>query len=404
METNNKFLYIYAKTWNKENKGLFDYRSKNTKNVTSIISRPTYFSRQSNDFLNPEIILFNIENDLIDHYSLSSYIKTNLSPTKENLENLNDKIYYVINQENSLNKNENNYINCNKNSDYYLNENDIIKIGKEKFNVNEINISVNNKNNFNNEDQIENNYNISFLNKHIPPIFNLVFKENSNNFIENKENLCKICYSDENNSENPLLHLCKCKGDLEYSHYNCIKKFLSTKLNIIQNKKQTVISYYINSFNCEICKTPYPLTIKLKNKIYNLIDIRKPKNDYMILESLNQIKENNNHKSIHIISLKNDEPIFIGRGSKVDIKLNEETVSRMHCLLKYDINNGRILIKDLNSTFGTLVLIKTKLEIINKIIMLQTGRTVIQACVIDKDKFEKFKLLENNKNNQKEEA
>ena len=406
MENKNNLLYVGTKTWRKENLGLFDYKSENTQNSTSIISQSTYFSRQKSSVSNKntEHILFNIENFLPDHYLLSSPLETNLLPTKENIENLNDKLYYVINQENFLNKSENNQINTNKNSDYYLNENDIIKIGKEKFNINEIHISSNENNNFFYENQLENDYNISYMNKNTPPVFNFIFQENSNNFIENEENSCKTCYSHENNPENPLIDLCKCKGDLNYSHLNCIKKFLKLKLNIKQNQKQTVTSYYINSFNCEICKTPYPLKFKLNDKIYNLIDIEKPKNDYMILESLNQIKENNNFKSIHVISLKNDEPIFIGRGSNADIKVSDPTVSRMHSMLKYEINNRRILIKDLNSSFGTLVLIKKKLEIINKIITLQIGRTFIQACIIDRGKFEKFKLSEESKNHQKEEV
>ena len=213
MENKNNLLYVGTKTWRKENLGLFDYKSENTQNSTSIISQSTYFSRQKSSVSNKntEHILFNIENFLPDHYLLSSPLETNLLPTKENIENLNDKLYYVINQENFLNKSENNQINTNKNSDYYLNENDIIKIGKEKFNINEIHISSNENNNFFYENQLENDYNISYMNKNTPPVFNFIFQENSNNFIENEENSCKTCYSHENNPENPLIHLCKCK-------------------------------------------------------------------------------------------------------------------------------------------------------------------------------------------------
>jgi len=33
---------------------------------------------------------------------------------------------------------------------------------------------------------------------------------------------------------------------------------MSTKLSIKENEKKTVTSYNMKSFNCEICKTPYP--------------------------------------------------------------------------------------------------------------------------------------------------
>ena len=36
---------------------------------------------------------------------------------------------------------------------------------------------------------------------------------------------------------------------------------METKLIIKKKKKKTVKSYNIKSFNCEICKTPYPCKI-----------------------------------------------------------------------------------------------------------------------------------------------
>ena len=46
------------------------------------------------------------------------------------------------------------------------------------------------------------------------------------------------------------------------------------------------------------------------DQFYDLIDYTRPKDkNYMILESLNQVKENNNYKSIHVITLENEEKI-----------------------------------------------------------------------------------------------
>jgi hypothetical protein len=37
---------------------------------------------------------------------------------------------------------------------------------------------------------------------------------------------CKICWSDEQSSENPLLSSCKCDGSVRYIHFNCLKYWL----------------------------------------------------------------------------------------------------------------------------------------------------------------------------------
>jgi hypothetical protein len=45
-------------------------------------------------------------------------------------------------------------------------------------------------------------------------------------------------------------------------------------------------------------------------------------------------------------------------------------------------NNGQIKIRDLKSKFGSLILVKKDLEIKNKKINLQIGRTYIESLVV----------------------
>jgi hypothetical protein len=136
-----------------------------------------------------------------------------------------------------------------------------------------------------------------------------------------------------------MVHLCNCKGYLNYAHFDCIKQWIKTKIIIKENYKKTVKTYYIPKFNCEICKVPFPYKFRLKNKnkIYELIDIERPSCNYIILESLLHIKENNeNNKFIHVINLKNEDDIIIGRSNEVDIKINDISVSRFHAKLKFN--------------------------------------------------------------------
>ena len=120
-----------------------------------------------------------------------------------------------------------------------------------------------------------------------------------------------------------------------------------------------------------------------------------------MFESLNQVKENCNIKSIHVIEL-NDDIIKIGRGHESDVRINDISVSRVHALLKYDNVTGRLLIRNLKSKFGTLVLLKKPLIIKDKKIDLQVGRTFIEAGLISKNEFERLKKEKKNKTLEKE--
>ena len=168
---------------------------------------------------------------------------------------------------------------------------------------------------------------------------------------------------------------------------------METKLVIKENEKKTVKSYNIKSFNCEICKTPYPFKFRLNgiSKPFELIDLQKPENcDYIILESLNQVKENCNIKSIHVIQLGGDE-LTIGRGHESDVRINDISVSRKHAILKYNTEDGTLLLRDLKSKFGTLILIKKPLLIKEKKIHLQIGRTYIEGWLMGMADFEKLR-------------
>ena len=102
------------------------------------------------------------------------------------------------------------------------------------------------------------------------------------------------------------------------------------------------------------------------------------------------MKENCNIKSIHVIQLTGEE-LTVGRGHESDVRINDISVSRSHAKLKYNISDGTLLLRDLKSKFGTLILIKKPLKIKEKKIHLQIGRTYIEARLMSMADFEKLR-------------
>jgi hypothetical protein len=112
-----------------------------------------------------------------------------------------------------------------------------------------------------------------------------------------------------------------------------------------------------------------------------IIDIVRPENKkYIILESLNQLKDRSNYKSIQIVILNENEKILMGRGHETDMRINDISVSRSHANLI--LIDNKVYIKDLRSKFGTLVLALNDVEISNKQINLQIGRSYIECSYI----------------------
>lgn len=233
---------------------------------------------------------------------------------------------------------------------------------------------------------------ISDINKNSQPVFNFIHTAGTTEGVRNDDTMCKICLSSHEEDFNPLVNLCKCTGGIRFSHFECLKKWMETKLSIKENEKKNVSSYNIKAFNCEICKTPYPFCFKYNERNYDLIEIKRPgEKNYIILESLDQVKDNNNIKSIHVISLDNDK-VTLGRGHESDVRINDISVSRTHASLFFDA--GKIYIRDLRSKFGTLVLMKKEIQIKEKLLKVQIGRTCIDASLMP---FKEYEIIRKNK-------
>ena len=384
-----QILRIISQTWERDSYGLFDYEGVHNTSIHLHLDSSCFVAREGNLIhssldkvsLSSEY-LFDVKQTGINNgYLLSNICLTNQKPTIDSINGLSNKIWYVIPKEKD-NKHSHHQPNTNtitnSNEEYYLTKHDIFKLGRVKFKIADCSFEPNPKH------FIPGYYNLSYINSTSSPVFKDIYTINE---ITSKSNecLCKICYSNETHSDNPLINLCLCKGGIGQAHLNCIKTWMSTKLSIKENDSKNIKSYSIKSFNCEICKTPYPTKLQLKgnSKIYNLIDIDIPENsDYVVLESLNQIKDYSNIKTIHVITL-NTSKFVIGRGHDSDIRVNDISVSRAHTLLCYNSKERTLMLQDLKSKFGTLVLIKHPLRMLSKPLTLQVGRTLIESQVMD---------------------
>ena len=205
--------------------------------------------------------------------------------------------------------------------------------------------------------------------------------KDNNYSIQTKESVCRICFDEESSLDNPRVRLCKCN---DYIHYECLKKWIERNIFKRKNSKKTVLSYILTKFFCEVCLKPYPLKFKIFgiNKEYSLIDIKLPvQQNYIVLESLGATTRNKNLKLIHIIKLI-DKEITFGKEKICDIIDRGKYVSRKHAIIRYNNQNGDVILENKSKNFDTLVLVRNPIKINEKKIDFQVGRTIITANII----------------------
>ncbi len=262
-------LSVASKTWSRDSHGLYDYESQQAKPAHTILTDSNYIVRRKLDIRTAsspeeikedEYLMESKFDKALDKFYLNHTVPLGVNPTEKNINELQNKLWYVIKHDDSTSNNPNNQTIQNKNEDYFICLNDIIKLGRVKYAANEINITKSNDMmdvDYEGESKLS-PYNISSVNQGTKPVFDFIYKTTTPHASVLEETTCKICLSGGHDDENPLVDLCRCTGGIKYSHYLCLKMWMQTKLSKKENEKLTVTSYNIKAFNCEICKTPYP--------------------------------------------------------------------------------------------------------------------------------------------------
>jgi pSer/pThr/pTyr-binding forkhead associated (FHA) protein len=303
--------------------------------------------------------------------------------------------------------------------DYYgyeLNEGDIIKIGRYKIKVRKINLNMENIINANNDNSLnikkDNNNDISY-NDDIKSkessnkiLFKSNNKSNNNKLKDDPDKQCRICFSNDE-TVSPLISPCSCIGSSKYIHLLCLQQWLQSKIKLDYKEvnDNLISAYRYEKVQCEICKEYMPDFIKKNNNLYEICDYHSNSEginqNYFTLETIGSLK--NHEKYIYHIIVKSEKPIStinIGRAEQCDVRLIDNTISRLHSIIT--ICNNKIYIKDLYSKFGTGILLQNKnFQLCDEnIISFQLGRSLITFCQSLKNKkFCKcFKCSKNEKN------
>jgi hypothetical protein len=188
--------------------------------------------------------------------------------------------------------------------------------------------------------------------------------------------VCRICFSEDNTDENPLIAPCHCTGTMKFIHLACLQTWINSKLS--KTTSGASVSYNWKNMDCEICQQQFPLSVNFIGPFAFLANFEASDSPYIILESVD--KDKSRSRGLHLVQFNLEETLKMGRGHDSDIKFNDISVSRFHASLAY--SSGKFFIKDNKSKFGTLVQIPEGIDISDDL-TIQAGRTLISVKVVD---------------------
>ncbi|KAF4667251.1 hypothetical protein FOL47_003653 [Perkinsus chesapeaki] len=185
---------------------------------------------------------------------------------------------------------------------------------------------------------------------------------------------CRICLLEASGSdEDPLVEACACRGSIRYVHLGCLRHWVEGRLCLNSGSEQQgpAHTYLFRQLACELCRTNYPLYVKLHDgHVEQLVPMPETRAPYMVLENMmrvdpiggGQTEGTDSQSSVHargvyVISLAGKKMLRLGRGHESDVRIADVSISRWHATVSFT-EDGRFVLEDHNSKFGTLVALR----------------------------------------------
>jgi pSer/pThr/pTyr-binding forkhead associated (FHA) protein len=115
--------------------------------------------------------------------------------------------------------------------------------------------------------------------------------------------------------------------------------------------------------------------VDVGGKLYSIFDFKRPKNqNYIIIEVLGMPVG----KNFSVIKIPDNYIIEVGRSGS-ELNIPDVSVSKKQATLKYDLSINELVLTDINSKYGTHILIQRPIELkLNHPMYFLNGLSLIQ--------------------------
>ena len=140
-------------------------------------------------------------------------------------------------------------------------------------------------------------------------------------------------------------------------HIQCLKHWISVKSSKKLNEQKVDNEFIGGAFHCDklecqVCKAKLPKVIKINGQFFSLLNFIEEPKPFLGIKKMGNSTQKREEMSIYI-TMEEEKSVSIGRLYQNGVILEDQTVSRKHCVLNHTAKG--FFIKDQKSKFGTLV-------------------------------------------------
>jgi hypothetical protein len=191
--------------------------------------------------------------------------------------------------------------------------------------------------------------------------------------------VCRICLMDGVEDDDIFLQPCGCKGSVRSVHMSCLKYWIGSRMCV----PRTGGAYFYQPMACELCKVDYPFRVQLKSgEMKELQVLPKLEPPYIVLG--NRGHSRGKDRGLHFLPLEDSKTLKLGRSHDCHVRINDVSISRCQATIRYE--DGRFVLEDNRSKFGTLVLLRKPCALQpGRTTTIQAGRTIISFKATPKE-------------------
>jgi len=199
--------------------------------------------------------------------------------------------------------------------------------------------------------------------------------------------VCYMCFDEEDTDENPMITPCKCKGDTQYVHVECLRKWHTAEAD-----NQICFLSSVDA-TCSVCKSTFKSDFKLKDgrQVKLFKSSLEPPYVSLLVATKHEMAQrlfNTRFQLSFSTLLKPDgrnatRPLLLGRSSGSDMVLDYRTVSARHAAIRF--KNGEFVFTDAGSSNGSYLYLRRPLELSpSQPVQFRLGRSMISMKVVNK--------------------
>jgi hypothetical protein len=185
---------------------------------------------------------------------------------------------------------------------------------------------------------------------------------------------CRICLDGGCDEHGPLIRPCACKGSIEGVHLGCLQQWIRSRMGLLDEDRKG--RYFVKAMDCDLCKQPYPSHVHVGGESKQLVDVPAPSSPFIVLEKVSSRSKSGDNGGVLVASFADDQPLTFGRNHNVGFRVEDISISRCHA--KISFRDGRFVLEDNRSRFGTLVCMREPFALpADQTVSIQSGSTVL---------------------------